>query len=465
MRAIHFAAFGVSLLIALGGCSAQYLLNKPIAKYSATRAERARNARPRQSSDRVFVVLTFSGGGTRAAAFAYGVLEELAATQINFDGRDRSLLDEVDIVSGVSGGSFAAAYFGLHGHDTLQTFPDKFLYRDVEHALKRAVFSPRNWGKLGSSTYSRSDLAAEYLDRTLFDHATFLDMARQRGASVIINATDLSRGAPFSFIGDQFASICSDLGSVPLARAVVASAAVPVLFSPITLKNYAGSCGYQTPDWVRSAKGLGGSDATQRGNRRAARTELFESYLDSANRPYIHLVDGGLSDNLGLRAVLDSVITAGGIRQAVANLRLSETQEILIVVVNAQTGLDQRWDKSPSGPSTAAVIEAATTVQINRYNFETVELLRSSIVSWANDLRPERPVNLHVAELNFDQLADPQKRQHLKSLPTSFALPRADVDELRATARDLLRASTDFAAFKSEIAAGLPAASNNAEPH
>jgi NTE family protein len=66
------------------------------------------------------LILAFSGGGTRAAAFAYGVLEELAATPVVLGGRPRRLLDEVDLISAVSGGSFTAAYYGLYGFHALR---------------------------------------------------------------------------------------------------------------------------------------------------------------------------------------------------------------------------------------------------------------------------------------------------------------------------------------------------------
>ena len=453
-----------AVFLGLAGCAAHYPVNAPLTTYSEIRAERARTARPRNSSDRLFVVVTLSGGGTRAAAFAYGVLEELAATTIRFDDRDRALIDEIDVISGVSGGSFAAAYFGLHGRDMFATFESRFLYRDVESALKRAVFAPRNWGLLGSSNYARSDLVADWFDRNLFDRATFLDVARQRGASVIINATDITRGAPFSFIADQFALICSDLGKFPLARAAVASAAVPVLFSPVSLRNYAGSCGYQMPGWVTQEL----LDAP-RETRRSQRAQLLSSYLDAKERPYIHLVDGGLADNLGLRAILDDVVNAGGIRQAVQRQRLGGTDEILFIVVNAQTGLNSSWDRLEGGPSALQVVEAATTVQINRYNFETVDLLRSSLSAWGRDLRALRcpggaaaqpagkecnDVKLHLVEVGFDSVRDPERRKTLRTLPTSFSLPAPAVDLLRSTAREQLRTSADFRGFLQDVASG-----------
>ncbi len=453
----------LALILLLSACSSlHYPVNPPLDAYSAERIDRARTLRPRGSSDRIFVVVTFSGGGTRAAAFGYGVLEELANTSIVFDGRERNLLNEIDVVSGVSGGSFIAAYFGLHGAETLQTFGPRFLYRDVQKALKRAVFAPRNWGSLWSGKFARSDLVADWFDREIFDRATFSDLARKRGASVIINATDLTRGAPFSFIADQFALICSDLGKVHLARAAVASAAVPVLFSPITFRNYAGRCGYQVPDWVGTEPAN-----NQHDSRRGQRAELISSYLESADRPYIHLVDGGLSDNLGLRAILDEVVFAGGIQQTIERQRLGSTDHILFVVVNAQSGLNSSWDKLEGGPSARQVVDAATTVQINRYNFETVELLRRSVAAWGDELRNVRcqatlaanaaatcsPVTLHLVEVNFESVKDPEQRKTLRLMPTSFALPRDAVDQIRSTARALLRNSTEYHEFLQSVTA------------
>ncbi len=164
------------------------------------------------------------------------------------DGRERNLLNEIDVVSGVSGGSFIAAYFGLHGAGHTENLRAALPVPGHTKALRRAVFAPRNWGSLWSDNYARSDLVADWFDREVFNKATFADLVRKRGAGVIINATDLTRGAPFSFIADQFSLICSDLGSVRLARAAVASAAVPVLFSPVHLPQL------RRPVRVRSAR-------------------------------------------------------------------------------------------------------------------------------------------------------------------------------------------------------------------
>ena len=76
-----------------------------------------------------------AGGGTRAAAFSYGVMQELAATRIAVGGKEQRLLDEVDVVSGVSGGSFPAAYYALYGDRIFTEFEPLFLRKDVEGAL------------------------------------------------------------------------------------------------------------------------------------------------------------------------------------------------------------------------------------------------------------------------------------------------------------------------------------------
>ena len=89
----------------------------------------------RNNTDKLFVIVTFSGGGTRAAALAYGVLEELRATPIRGSGADATLLDEVDVISSVSGGSFTAAYYALRGAKLFDEFPDRFLYRPIQSEL------------------------------------------------------------------------------------------------------------------------------------------------------------------------------------------------------------------------------------------------------------------------------------------------------------------------------------------
>ena len=79
------------------------------------------------NTDSLFIQLSFSGGGTRAAALAYGVLEELRAQSIYWDRRERRLLDEIDLITAISGGSILAAYYALYGEQTFSTFEKRIL--------------------------------------------------------------------------------------------------------------------------------------------------------------------------------------------------------------------------------------------------------------------------------------------------------------------------------------------------
>jgi NTE family protein len=196
-------------------------------------------------------VLAFSGGGTRAAAFSYGVLEELRWTEITVDGRRQLLLDEVDIVTGVSGGSFTALAYALYGDRLFDFYETAFLKREMQHDLIGRALNPLNWTRLSSASWGRSELAAQLYDEILFHGATFADLDRKPGPFALVTATDISTGARFSFIQPSFDVICSDLDAVPLSRAAAASSAVPFALSPVAFNNYGGSCGFREPRWAR----------------------------------------------------------------------------------------------------------------------------------------------------------------------------------------------------------------------
>ena len=82
---------------------------------------------------------------------------------------------------------------------------------------------------------TRTDMASGLYDETLFHHATYADMIKAHGPCVIINATEMTLGTRYQFTQDYADSICSDLSRLPVSRAVTASSALPILFSPIPL--------------------------------------------------------------------------------------------------------------------------------------------------------------------------------------------------------------------------------------
>ena len=303
MRAL---AAALAAIFALCGCTAFAPVNPPITQIDPNGGYRiARLLKREQASNNreALVVLAFSGGGTRAAALSYGVLEELRRTPIPANGRTgqqaHSFLDEVDVVAGVSGGSFTALAYALYGERLFSEFEPRFLKRDVQGELIARALSPRNWTRLGSDSYGRSELAADYYDEILFGGATFADLIERRDSPfALVTGTDLSTGARFEFSQEHFDLLCSKLDVVRLARAAATSSAVPVVLSPVTYRNYGGGCGAPMPSWVDD---IVKADAPARPAGRALlRYREIEDLSDSARRPYIHVVDGGVSDNLGL---------------------------------------------------------------------------------------------------------------------------------------------------------------------
>ena len=287
---------GMVAWLGLAGC-AQYPANEPNTANSH-HGYYYKNHQRMNNADDILFLMAFSGGGTRASAFSYGVLEALRDTSYQVAGKPRRLLDEVDIISSVSGGSVTAAAYALYGDHVFQVFEPAFLKRNVELALLEQVANPFRWPELGSSTYGRSDLAAKYYDKILFKNASFSDLAKNNTPYLVINSTDIDTGTRLSFTQNFFDVLSSDLGSYPVSRAVASSAAVPGILSPITLNNYAGQYPVTPPAWVTQTYGQHSGLAGQQ-------ARSLQAFMNRSNYPYLHLVDGGVSDNLGLRVYLE----------------------------------------------------------------------------------------------------------------------------------------------------------------
>jgi NTE family protein len=112
---LRSAALMMAALVALAGCATRPV-NPPITEVSPESGYTFQTRQKHFKSDENLVILAFSGGGTRAAAFSYGVLELLRRTEVvTASGKKGRLLDAVDVITGVSGGSFTALAYGLYG--------------------------------------------------------------------------------------------------------------------------------------------------------------------------------------------------------------------------------------------------------------------------------------------------------------------------------------------------------------
>jgi NTE family protein len=462
----------ISLIALLGGCATRPI-NPPITQVEPGTGYRyeARQSRSKDTGKEVMVILAFSGGGTRAAAFSYGVLEFLRRTQIvGPKGNTVRLLDEVDIITGVSGGSFTALAYGLHGEKLFDEYESRFLKRDVQGQIVARTFSPADWPSLASTTWGRSELAAQLYDEILFNGATFGDLDRGDGPMILASATDLSTGSRFVFNQSVFDVICSDLNAVPLSRAASASSAVPVVLSAVTLNNYGGTCNMKIPPWA--VPFLDSADPPRPAARAIRTLKSIQAYGDSVHRPFLHLVDGGVADNLGMRSVLDTLevleaLSESGIRTPFDNVR-----RIVVFVVNSLSEPPTNWDLSEEPPGTLATMLKSAGTPIDRNSFENVEQLRDTAAKWrtmrlirnsaamASNADPAVAkalsvpnAEIYAIDVSFGALADRAEFDYLNRQPTTFVLPPEAVDRLRAAAGTIILASPEFQRLLKDIGA------------
>ena len=427
---------GVMALLVFAGCA--YWPPTPKLDKAGAPGYRMSEVKRSGQSDDMLVVLAISGGGMRAAALGYGVLEELRRTEVTIDGTKRRLLDEVDVISAVSGGTLPATYFALRGEKTFEEFESKVLYRNLERELALRIMAPRNWFRLPSDTFGKSDLFAELYDETVFGHATFGDLKRANGPFVIINGTDITTGGRFSFTQDYFDAICGDLSQVTLGRAVATSTALPPLLTPITLENRGGTCGRKAPAWQAAAEANLGQSETP--GRALLRARALQAYENPA-RPYVHLFDGGLSENLGLTEVLRAFDLLKVEPDETVLPSLRRARKVVVISVNALRFPEVDWDRSPAPPNNKTLTGQMWSIPVDRISLDAVEQVREKLNAWEADAPQRRG---YLAQVTFERLKDPAERAYFNQVKTTMKLPKEQVDKLREAGGRLLREAPGY---------------------
>jgi len=443
------------LFCCIAGC-AHYPVNAPLAQFDPHSGYRFGALPPNSRSEELLVILAFSGGGTRAASLSYGVLEELAQTEIEINGTRRRLLDEIDVISSVSGGSFTSAYYGLFGDRIFEDFEGAFLKKNIQGNLIRKLINPWYWPRFWSPGYNRDDMAADLYDKHLFKGKTFGDlMQRPEAPYLIINATDVASGFRFEFTQNQFDLFHSDLSFFPVSRAVTASSAVPGLFGTLRLVNQSKKTESLHLKWVEEVL-----DHHEPPLRLLRQAEEAQAYQNRYKRKYIHLVDGGVSDNLGLRGLTDMIIKQK-IAPNRAQTRLSKSvQKVLVIVVDSHVDQERGFSHKES-LGLFSLIGASVGIPMNRFSFETIELYKRVLEERLAEVRKIRAgeakleadskagmatpgPHLHSVILQFNNLPDKEDTEFFRSMPTSFKLKGEDVDRLREIAAQQLRNSSSF---------------------
>jgi NTE family protein len=449
-----------ALAVWLSGC-ASLGVSDPINQPISGRAEDA-FASTRQdptAGDDVLVGLAFSGGGTRAAAFAFGALQEIDQTAVRTRTGTHSLLNSVGFVSGVSGGSVTAAYYGLKKRGALADFREKFLIRNAEEGVNTGV-DPISLVKALGGGVNDVRVFSNWLDKNLFDGATFADFRKTPGPRVWINASDIYNRTPFIYGEASFIALCSNLATYPIAEAVAASAAVPIVFTPMVIKTYPKECTDQPPPWLERAH----NDPNAPPMLKSFADALY-NYRDGTTK-YVKLMDGGLVDNFGLSGFTISRLSARTPYEPLSPDQAVRLRRSIVILVDAGRAPSGDWVQTVEGPSGFDLVMAAsdTAVQASvRASYTAFEGIMADwqrkVIAWRCGLSAEqrksygapanwncRDLKFMVSRITFDQLG-PDRAKVLNNVDTRLKLPTDQVDAVIAAGRDSLRVNPTFRDF------------------
>ena len=249
-------------------------------------------------------------------------------------------------------------------------------------------------------------------------------------------------GQEVSFTQDFFDWLCVDLNDVEIARAVAASSAVPLIFSPITQNNHGGACQAESKKELLTQMKVGNRLWL---NNFEAMKKRMASYQNNEEKPYLHLVDGGLTDNLGLASLLDmsNLLT---VKKLYAELKNYNLRNIVVVNVNAQSELSSHIDKSADVPGIKEVVNTVINVPIDKTTESTVKYSQKFSDQWNAYAKHKKgaKIKAYFVNLSLKDLPDGQLKNDVLNIGTSFYLPQSDVDKLREAAKILLEQSKEY---------------------
>ncbi len=301
------------LVLVCAGCS---IFGSDVVVYSIPVHEAERYSAP-DYGDYV-VAVAVSGGGSRSAVFAAAVMRELYRQVKLPDGR--SIVDEIDVMSGVSGGSLASAYWCVKKPEKTSIDTESYdsffasyradMKRNIEaEVITRPFQFYRNFLKPGEKGY----LLRSALDDLFFSGITFGELARREQEHscpvLIMNGTILDTGGKFLFtnlprsqfdlgrtidndygdvgivksglpIDDDIAGTltCDDIGlsiaDMEVSRGVAGSAGVPLLVGPVIL--------------------------------------MAQRLFENLTHAFLHVYDGGIADNVGVETLMEHLLVRMG---------------------------------------------------------------------------------------------------------------------------------------------------------
>jgi predicted acylesterase/phospholipase RssA len=277
----------------------------------------------------ILVGLAVSGGGSRAATFAAGALEALARMTVTDSGRRVSVLEKVNYISSVSGGSLASAYYALDTPgktapvlDGIELSPayEVFFQRfkaDMQTDFERPA-AIRQFLKFRAFNSTKAAYSlAEVWDDLFFHNKTFADLfAREREGNsprLILNGTRWNDGRRFVFTTLPMTDFQPTFAT-RLLDTLKQSQTVPEdekaliqnqlrnaydQFRPVSFQNIAGDSGVAGDFQKLNVSLAVASSASVPGAIGPV------TYLVDNKSPYHHIGDGGLFDNQGVESLTE----------------------------------------------------------------------------------------------------------------------------------------------------------------
>ena len=450
MRRIQAAV--AALLLLLCGCGTKPV-EYPLAPQQGNQDRRALDVEP----DRPFLLLAFSGGGSRAAALAAAVTARLDGITYPSPSGPRRLSQDVAVVSSVSGGSVYAAYLGLNGSggDAARAFEQRIgAYDGIGYLASRAL-DPFTWIVLQFENETRVALLQDMIGDILQSQATLARFNAAERPLILINASDMVAGEVFTFDPATLDDLCMDYDSVPMSLAVTASAAFPFAFTPVLLKNdsYPNCPGRQSPpgDWRNALTVASGRYTNLTSFREARYRDSLRAAPDAFRQPrYVRLVDGGVVDNLGLTSIRRVLLTPGSPANLTKLINQGKLHRLVVISVNARSDARNPLDGSDQYTSLVTMASAVSGVLVDSAAAGSAATFDAFVTNLAEDrnrlLRQgvqQAAFDIYPIAVDFDQLPDATAAERaelnaVKSIATSWTLAPGDLSLLDKVAGELL---------------------------
>jgi len=270
---------------------------------------------------------------------------------------------------------------------------------------------------------------------------------------VWINASDLYNRVPFVFNYHTLAALCTDLGKLPVAEAVAASAAAPVVFSPIVIKSYTG-CDYTEPSWLTDSR-----DDPQAPSALRQHIAALDSYRDPERLKYVKLVDGGMTDDFGVSGLTLARAAAKTPYAPFTPQTAVRLERVIYMVADAGLPPSGDWAQKVEGPNLVPLMVATASLALETSVREGYDSFRAVMKDWEEDLIAYRcglsasevvalrgsldgwdchNLKFYITEVGADNL-DPETRAKFEDTPTRLSLPIERVDAAIAAGSQALR--------------------------